>query len=145
MVSLVFSGEIGMAKPAALERFDNNKNGFFSRAELEIAEQVLEIELREEKAKSQKLMAWVALWAMIVFTLFLLSPLISDSRLEALADLFGLFYIAGAGIIGAFMGVTAWMSNQATNRPYGYYQGYEYDGSDQRGMLQQVPKEDPAP
>lgn len=117
-------------RPTALEKFDENRNGQLSRAELEIAEQVLEIELREEKAHSQKLMAWTALWAMIVFTALLFTPIISDTRLEALSDLFGLFFVSVAGIIGAFMGVTAWMSNQATNRPYGYYKGYGDDNDD---------------
>jgi hypothetical protein len=49
---------------------------------------------------------------MIVFTLVLFSPMISDSRVAALADLLGLFYIAQAGVVGAFMGMTAWMSRK---------------------------------
>jgi len=31
---------------------------------------------------------------------------------SALADLLGLFYIAQAGVVGAYMGVSAWMSRK---------------------------------
>ena len=57
-------------------------------------------------------MAWVAIISMIVFTAVLFSPVVSESRVAALADLLGLFYIAQASIVGAFMGVTAWMSRK---------------------------------
>jgi hypothetical protein len=33
-------------------------------------------------------------------------------RVEALADISNLFYISGAGIVGAYMGTTAWMSRR---------------------------------
>ena len=33
-------------------------------------------------------------------------------HIEALSDLSNLFYISGAGIVGAYMGTSAWMSNR---------------------------------
>jgi hypothetical protein len=33
-------------------------------------------------------------------------------RIEALSDISNLFYISGAGIVGAYMGTTAWMSRK---------------------------------
>ena len=33
-------------------------------------------------------------------------------RVEALADISNLFYISGAGIVGAYMGTTAWMARK---------------------------------
>ena len=33
-------------------------------------------------------------------------------RVEALSDISNLFYISGAGIVGAYMGTTAWMSRK---------------------------------
>jgi hypothetical protein len=71
---------------------------------------MLELELREEKADAHRRMAWVAMISMIVFTIGLFLPFVSESRVAALADLLGLFYIAQAGVVGAYMGVTAWMS-----------------------------------
>lgn len=115
-------------KLSPLERFDSNMNGNISLKELEIAERVLEIELREEKAHTQKRMAWVALWAMVGFTVILFSPAVSDTRIASLADLFGLFYISIAGILGAFFGVQAWMSNQSQSNSYGYYDRFRDRG-----------------
>jgi hypothetical protein len=33
-------------------------------------------------------------------------------RIQALSDISNLFYISGAGIVGAYMGTTAWMSRK---------------------------------
>jgi hypothetical protein len=57
-------------------------------------------------------MAWVAMGSMIVFSAILFSSAVSESRVAALADLLGLFYIAQAGVVGAYMGVSAWMSKR---------------------------------
>ena len=69
----------------------------------------LEIELREEKADTQRRMAWVAMASMIVFTIVLFTKIVSDGRVAALADLFGLFYIAQASVVGAYMGFTSYL------------------------------------
>lgn len=89
---------------------DLDNDGKIGKRDVENSSALLELELREEKADSQRRMAWTAIGSMIVFTALLFSPIISDSRVEALADLLGLFYIAQAGVVGAYMGVTAWMS-----------------------------------
>ena len=47
---------------------------------------------------------------MLIFTGFIFLPIFPDSRIKALADLFGLFYIGMAGVVGAYMGMTAYMS-----------------------------------
>ena len=75
-------------------------------------ERMLEVELREEKSASQKFMAWVAMGMMIVFTIVLFTPMMTDSRVEALADLLGLFYIAQTGVVAAYMGATAYMAGK---------------------------------
>lgn len=94
---------------------DTDNDGKIGRRDIEASDQLLELELREEKADSQRRMAWVAILSMIVFTMLLFSPVISDTRVAALADLLGLFYIAQAGVVGAYMGVTAWMSKSSSS------------------------------
>ena len=93
---------------------DADNDGRIGREDIDASDQLLELELREEKADSQRKMAWVAIISMIIFTAFLFSPMISESRVAALADLLGLFYIAQAGVVGAYMGATAWMSRSST-------------------------------
>ncbi len=94
---------------------DLDNDGKISKKDIDNSNVLLELELREEKADSQRNMAWVAMLSMIVFTMLLFSPVISDTRVAALADLLGLFYIAQAGVVGAYMGVTAWMSKSPSS------------------------------
>ena len=93
-------------------RYDADGDGVITDEELAVMKEVSEIERADRKQKQQRYMAWTAIWSMIVFTLILFSPIVSDSRVSALADLLGLFYIAQAGVVGAFMGVSAWMSRK---------------------------------
>ena len=49
----------------------------------------------------------------ILFTIILMIPgFIPETRLKLLGDLSALFYIAMAGIVGAYMGMTAYMSKK---------------------------------
>ena len=69
-----------------------------------------ELELREENSHALKQMSWTAIVSMAVFTLLLFTPLISESRVAALADLLGLFYLGQASIVGFYFGAQAYMS-----------------------------------
>jgi hypothetical protein len=92
--------------------FDMDGDGVITDSEIARKERMLEIELREEKADSQKRMAWVAMLMMIGFTGLLFSDMISETRVAALADLLGLFYIAQTGVVAAYMGATAYMAGK---------------------------------
>jgi hypothetical protein len=85
---------------------DPNGDGIVSDAELAAVE-ALE---KHEKADAQRRMAWTAMGSMIVFTLAVFLPIFPDARIKALSDLFGLFYIGQAGVVGAYMGMTAYMA-----------------------------------
>ena len=100
-------GKINLPKEADLDG-----DGTVSDEEIKRSQDMLEIELREEKSEAQKRMAWVAMGSMIVFSMALFTPFVSETRVSALADLLGLFYIAQAGVVGAYMGVSAWMSRK---------------------------------
>jgi hypothetical protein len=83
------------------EKIDIDHDGKISKVEVNIA---------EDKFKNRRRMAWLALYSMVVFTAILLSPLITDDRIKALDNVFGMFYIAMASVIGAYMGFTTWAS-----------------------------------
>lgn len=87
-------------------------DGVITDDEIARKERMLEIELREEKAESQKRMAWVAMLMMIGFTGLLFSDVVTEGRVAALADLLGLFYIAQTGVVAAYMGATAYMAGK---------------------------------
>lgn len=69
-------------------------------------------DLAANKLVAQKRMAWVALASMIIFTIILFTPIISETRLEKLSSISDLFYISMAGVVGSFMGMTAWISRK---------------------------------
>jgi ABC-type multidrug transport system permease subunit len=93
-------------------KHDLDGDGIVTDEELAKEKEIVEMELREEKSEAQKRMAWIAMVSMIAFSIFLFLPIVSDNRVKALADLLGLFYIAQAGVVGAYMGATAWMSKK---------------------------------
>lgn len=90
--------------------YDLNKDGDVSQDELTKSTNVLELEVREEKANTQKRISWVSLLSTISVTAVLMSPLVSDTRVEALGPLLSMFYLAQASIIGFYFGATAYMS-----------------------------------
>ena len=75
---------------------DLDGDGIVSDAEL-AASVVL---TQHEKADAQRRMAWLAMGSMIFFTLAVFLPIFPDARIKALSDLFGLFYIGQAGVVG---------------------------------------------
>ena len=67
-------------------KYDLDGDGTVTDEELERHQQLVELELREEKADSQKHMAWVAMASMVLFSVFLMLPIMPDSRVNALSD-----------------------------------------------------------
>lgn len=98
--------------PAEEINFDLHGDGKVSQEEIALKKEMLEIERAEEKAETQKKMSWVSLASMLIFTIVLFTPVLSDSRVNALSDLFGLFYIAQASIVGFYFGAQAYMRDR---------------------------------
>ena len=103
-------GKKTLQKDSVYEEYDVDGDGVVSDAELATVKAIHEAEVAEEKAGAQRKMAWISIISMLVFTALLFLPIFPDSRIKALADLFGLFYIGMAGVVGAYMGMTAYMS-----------------------------------
>ena len=95
-----------LEKNSEFNDLDLDGDGVVSDQEIKTLEA---IEMRE-KMDAQRQMAWVAMASMIIFTLAVFLPIFPDARIKALSDLFGLFYIGQAGVVGAYMGMTAYMA-----------------------------------
>jgi Na+/H+-translocating membrane pyrophosphatase len=102
-------------------KYDLDRSGVVTSDEIDRVKEIVEVEILGQRAHTQKKMAWISMISMVIFTLFLFSPMVSDSRVEALSDLIGLFFIAQAGVVGAYMGVTAWMSSSRRSNSGAYY------------------------
>ena len=93
--------------------YDLDGVGVVSDKELEVVTKMHEAEAAEEKADAQRRMAWISMAAMIIFTVIVMIPgIIPETRLKLLSDLSALFYIGMAGVVGAYMGMTAYMSRK---------------------------------
>ena len=99
-----------MPRESKMPKYDLDRDGRVTDSEIARAKAIMEMENLDDKQTSHRKMAWVALISMVCFTLAVFLPIFPDSRITALADLFGLFYIGQAGVVGAYMGMTAYMS-----------------------------------
>lgn len=100
-----------MIKPVSENsEYDLDKDGEVTDTEITKSNELMELELREEKAETQKFISYIALASIIVVTAVIISPIVSDSRVDALGNLLSMFYLAQASIIGFYFGATAYMS-----------------------------------
>jgi len=92
--------------------YDLDGDGIVSDEELANIKEIKETETALRKNLAQLRMARYTLIAMGLFTFMMFMPFISIERINALSDISNLFYISGAGIVGAYMGTTAWMNKK---------------------------------
>mgnify|MGYP003653089601 FL=1 len=90
--------------------YDLDGDGIVTDAELENAKVIKATEDSLRKNLAQLRMARYTLIAMGLFTLAMF--FIDLERVNALSDISNLFYISGAGVVGAYMGTTAWMNKK---------------------------------
>tara|TARA_R110000796_G_scaffold241248_1_gene362576 strand:+ start:108 stop:428 length:321 start_codon:yes stop_codon:yes gene_type:complete len=93
-------------------QYDLDGDGEITDEELEHAKEIRETERDLRKSLAQLRMARYTLIGMGLFTVAMFTPFVSVERIEALSEISNLFYISGAGIVGAYMGTTAWMSRK---------------------------------
>ena len=97
---------------SSYEQFDLDGDGVVTDEELDRSQTMLELELREEKAESQKFMAWVAVISMIAYALLPVMPFISEDRLSTIASLSDMLFLSQASIVGLYFGATAYMAKK---------------------------------
>jgi len=95
-------------KETQYAQYDLDGDGEITDEELAHAKEIRQAEHELRKLRAQRRMATASLVAMGAFTGAMF--IVPIARVQALADISNLFYISGAGIVGAFMGASAWMS-----------------------------------
>ena len=88
--------------------YDEDGDGIVSDEELSHVAEIKKLEHDLRKQRAQRRMATASLVAMGIFTFALF--LVDIDRVKALSDVSNLFYISGAGIVGAYMGASAFMN-----------------------------------
>ena len=97
-----------LQKKSKYAEYDIDGDGVVSDDELSHIKEIKETETKLRKNLAQLRMARYTLLGMGVFTLAMF--IVPIERVEALADISNLFYISGAGIVGTYMGTTAYMT-----------------------------------
>jgi hypothetical protein len=99
-----------LQRDSEYDKYDMDGDGVVTDDELEHAKAIQETERDLRKSLAQLRMARFTLIAMGAFTVAMF--VVPIDRVEALSDISNLFYISGAGIVGAYMGTTAWMARK---------------------------------
>ena len=92
--------------------YDADGDGVVTDEELTKHQEMLQLELQEEKADSQRRMAWIALGSMCVFAILPVIPFIPADRLSTLASLSDMLFLSQASIVGLYFGATAYMAKR---------------------------------
>ena len=97
-----------LQKASIYAEYDEDGDGVVTDEELSHMKEIKETETRLRKNLAQLRMARYTLIGMGVFTVAMF--FVPIERVEALADISNLFYISGAGIVGTYMGTTAYLT-----------------------------------
>tara|TARA_Y100000004_G_scaffold186360_1_gene237798 strand:+ start:130 stop:444 length:315 start_codon:yes stop_codon:yes gene_type:complete len=99
-----------LQKESIYAEYDKDGDGIVSDEELNHVTEIKKLEHDLRKQRAQRRMATASLVAMGVFTAAMF--VVDIERVKALADISNLFYISGAGIVGAYMGASAFMNKK---------------------------------
>ena len=92
------------------DQYDLDGDGIVTDEELEQAREIKETERDLRRSLAQLRMARFTFIGMGVFTAAMFTPWVSVERIQALSEISSLFYISGAGIVGTYMGTTAYLT-----------------------------------
>ena len=99
-----------LQQDSVYNEYDADGDGVVSDSELSNIKQIKTLEHDLRKQRAQRRMATASLVAMGAFTGAMF--FVDIERVKALADISNLFYISGAGIVGAYMGASAFMNKK---------------------------------
>ena len=92
--------------------FDLDGDGTVTDDEIRRSQDMLELEMREEKADTQRRMAWVAMCSMCGFAILPLMPFVPEARLATPASLSDMLFLSQASVVGLYFGATAYMARK---------------------------------
>ena len=101
-----------LEKESKYSEFDLENDGIVTDEEISRHTEMADQTIREEKADSQRKMAWVAMVSMCVYALLPIMPFIPESRLSTIASLSDMLFLSQASVIGMFFGATAYMTRK---------------------------------
>ena len=101
-----------LAPKSRYAEYDVDGDGTVTDEEISRQQEMLQLELQEEKADSQRRMAWTAVVSMCVFAILPVIPFIPADRLSTLASISDMLFLSQASIVGLYFGATAYMAKR---------------------------------
>ena len=86
---------------------DADGDGTVTDDELNRHERWVRLENEDKLMDTQRTMAWIAMGAVLVGVIVLLTPIVSLERMSAAAGFLNTFIVAQLGVVVGFMGATA--------------------------------------
>lgn len=99
-----------LQQDSTYNEYDTDGDGIVTDDELNHVTEIKKLEHDLRKQRAQRRMATASLVAMGLFTGAMF--FVDIERVKALSDISNLFYISGAGIVGAYMGASAFMNKK---------------------------------
>ena len=99
-----------LQKDSKYNTLDTDGDGTVSDSEINTAQMLIDMENKDKKEDQLRMMAWVAMGSMVVFTAMLYTPFVGLERLAAIDNILHMFYIAQAGVVATLFGANAYMS-----------------------------------
>ena len=99
-----------LQKGSKFNDVDLDGDGVVSDEEIARTQALVDLENKDKKEDQLRMMAWVAMGSMVVFTAALYTPFVPLERLAAIDNILQMFYIAQAGVVATFFGANAYMS-----------------------------------
>tara|TARA_A100000172_G_scaffold7971_1_gene4418 strand:- start:7333 stop:7713 length:381 start_codon:yes stop_codon:yes gene_type:complete len=104
---------------SAWEQFDLDQDGTVSDGELAMAQKIEQLEHQRQMHENldrmmdqQRMMAWLAMGSMVVFTGLLFLPQLDGSKIINFSGILNTFYVSQAAVVSVFMGATAYSKSK---------------------------------
>mgnify|MGYP003113363993 CR=1 FL=1 len=111
-----------LQKGSAWEQADLDGDGTVTDGELAMATKMENLQHQREMHENldrmmdqQRLMAWVAMGSMVVFTLIMFLPFVAESKITTFSGVLNTFYVSQAAVVSVFMGATAYSKGKNGN------------------------------
>ena len=101
-------GDKRLQKDSDYEEFDIDGDGVVSDEELKREERMIRIENSDRMADQQRRMVWVSLLSVCAGVVVILTPIVSESRLNIIIPFLQVWSITNLGIVATFMAASAW-------------------------------------
>jgi hypothetical protein len=97
-------------------KHDLDGDGIVSDEELRREERMIRIENSDRMADQQRRMVWVSLLSVCAGVVVVLTPLVSEARLNIIIPFLQVWSITNLGIVATFMAASAWSKRNGSKK-----------------------------